>query len=127
MVANKVGGFHTFGLNHWFRSCLSLYGMNRLGSSLSVLDFVHLGSSLSLRGFARLGSSLSFYGMAHIPFEGIMARACSQLAARVPIHSNKGRVSTGKTVGKSCVVVNEAAPHIPHENLELNSACEYMA
>jgi len=42
-------------------SSLSLCGLSRLGSSLSVLDFLHLGASLALRSMARLGSSLSLY------------------------------------------------------------------
>jgi len=38
---------------------MSLYGMGKLGSALSCLDFVGIGSALSVKSFARLGSSLS--------------------------------------------------------------------
>ena len=40
-------------------SSLSLRSFNRLGSTLSVLDFLYIGSGLSLRSMARVGSSLS--------------------------------------------------------------------
>ena len=42
------------------------YGLSRLGSSLSVLDFLLLGSSLSLRTFGRVGAHISVYGMTRI-------------------------------------------------------------
>jgi hypothetical protein len=44
-------------------STVSVRGLSRFGSSVSVLDFVHLGSSLSLRSFGRVGSSVSVRGL----------------------------------------------------------------
>ena len=37
-----------------FGSSLSLYGITRCASSVSVLDMMHLGSGMSLRSFMRL-------------------------------------------------------------------------
>mmetsp|Transcript_440 Transcript_440/g.292 ORF Transcript_440/g.292 Transcript_440/m.292 type:complete len:92 (-) Transcript_440:11-286(-) len=48
------------------RNGMTVYGLTRLGASLSVLDFVHCGATLSLRSVLRLGSSLSVYGMARL-------------------------------------------------------------
>ena len=58
-VSGSEGTAHS-----WLGSSLSVldavrfgrYGMARLGSVVSVVDFVHLGSSLSFRSFSRLGS-----------------------------------------------------------------------
>lgn len=47
-------------------STLSLRGGCRLGSSLSVLDFVKMGSSLALRSFSRFGASMSIVGVARL-------------------------------------------------------------
>lgn len=47
-------------------SSLSLFGMIRVGDTLSVLDFLHLGSSLSLRCFSRVASSLSIFAAARM-------------------------------------------------------------
>jgi len=45
---------------------LSLFGMTKLGSSMSLLDVAFIGSSLSLRAFSRLGSGLSVLGFSHL-------------------------------------------------------------
>jgi len=39
----------------------SVFGMTRLGSTVSVVDFASLGSSLSLRSACRLGSSFAIF------------------------------------------------------------------
>jgi hypothetical protein len=45
---------------------VSVRGLSRFGSSMSVVDFLHLGSSLSLRSFARAGSAVSVRGLSRV-------------------------------------------------------------
>lgn len=43
-----------------------MFGLGRLGSTLSVLDFSHVGSALSVRSLFRFGSALSIFGMSRL-------------------------------------------------------------
>lgn len=47
-------------------SAMSIFGLTRFSSSLSVLDCAHIGSSLSIRSFARVGSGFSVFGKARL-------------------------------------------------------------
>jgi hypothetical protein len=40
---------------------MSVFGLMRMGSSMSVLDFSHFGSTLSLRSISRIGSTFSVF------------------------------------------------------------------
>lgn len=40
---------------------MSIFGISRCGSSLSVLDFFNMGSAMSVRSMGRLGSSLALF------------------------------------------------------------------
>lgn len=43
-----------------------MFGLGRLGSTLSVLDFSRLGSALSVRSLSRFGSALSIFGISRL-------------------------------------------------------------
>ena len=43
-----------------------MYGLARLGSSMSVLDYFACASAISLRGLSRAGSACSIYGLTRL-------------------------------------------------------------
>jgi hypothetical protein len=43
-----------------------LYGLSRLGASMSVLDFLHMGSAVSIRSFMRIGAAMAVFGIARL-------------------------------------------------------------
>ena len=47
-------------------SALSVYRTARVGCSIGFVDFIQLGSTSSLRAFVRLGSGLAVYGMSRL-------------------------------------------------------------
>ena len=76
---------------------MSIYGISRLGSCISVLDSISIGSVLSVRSFTRLGSSLSLYGYLRCGSSRVKElekSCCLDIEAQCPTLGQKSAVGT---------------------------------
>jgi hypothetical protein len=72
-------------------SSLSIYGVGKIGSQLSVLDYIFGGSAISMRSFGRLGSAVSLYGCSGLGrFASIMDYSCIASALSVRTYARLG-------------------------------------